>query len=402
MLQPPTPQTPQTSAQLAVRWHGLALVTLLCVSVPIVHLVWHGLLGRTEPLLRTRSQLAAPSLTKASLLDGTWMVEKEKQLREDSPITWWMRSSWNEMRYRLGVPQSSQVHFGKGEWFFIKESVSPDLAAFERARPARMQFFREVRDLVRQAGAELFVVILPDKARVYPEMCYGDGVLPPSKVGNYVAILADLAAVDIPTVDLAAAMAAARAVDPATELYYRRDTHWRPAGALVAGRAVAAALEQHFGTRLGPRSAVALSGLTSVRAIGDLPANMGIGTVELPDPVLEWRTAPMSFLADHLSEVRDYYGVEIRRETGAVAMDGKDPQAEVLLLGASFAEENGMNALALFLGRSVRAYIRRGAVGMLPLQAALPELRAGTKAKVVVWEIVERGIFDPVWRQPKL
>jgi hypothetical protein len=39
---------------------------------------------------------------------------------------------------------------------------------------------------------------------------------------------------------------------------------------------------------------------------------------------------------------------------------------------------------------------------MKPLRQALDELRAGTAAKVVVWELVERGLFDPVWRAPKL
>lgn len=397
-----TTTTTQTTAQWAVRWHGLVAMPLLLAIVPIVHGVWHGLLGHDEPLLRTRSQLPAPVASRSSVFDGSWMLAKERQLREDSPVVWWLRSNWNELRYRAGVPQSQQVHFGKDEWFFIQESVFPDRAAFDRAQGARRQFLREVRDLVAGAGAELFFVVVPDKARVYPDLCYADGVMPAGKKDNYAAILADLAAVGIPTVDLAAAMAAERAAAPATELYYRRDTHWRPAGALVGGRAIAAALEQRYGARLRPRVPMALSGLTAVRLIGDLPANMGIATVELPDPVVERRTAPMSLLADRLAEVREYYGLELTTPNGKVAMDGKDPDAEVWLLGTSFSEENGANAVSLFLGRPLRTTIVRGAVGMAPLRAALPELRAGTKAKVVVWELVERGIFDPVWREPKL
>jgi hypothetical protein len=110
----------------------------------------------------------------------------------------------------------------------------------------------------------------------------------------------------------------------------------------------------------------------------------------------------MSFLAEHLSEVKEYYGVEIRRGEGFGAMDGKDANAEVLVIGASFAEENGTNALSLWLGRPVRASVRFGATGLPSLRAALPELRAGTKAKVVVWDVVERGFFDPEWQDPRL
>lgn len=391
----------QTPGQWAVRWHGVVLAGLLLGTVPAVHLCWHGLLGGPAPLIRTRSQLAAPVATVDAVWDGKWMIEKEKQLREDSPVVWWLRGSWNEWRYRLGVPQSDQVHFGKDEWFFIAESIAPDRAAYDRATPQRRRFFAEVRDLVRKAGAELFVSVIPDKARVYAEYCYPGGVMPPNKRDNYAAILADLAAVGIPTVDLAAALAAAKAADPTGELYYRRDTHWRPAGALACGRAVAAALEQHFGDRLGPRVPMGLSGITSVDAIGDLPANMGIGTIELPDPVIEWRTVAMSFLAEHLSERRDYYGLEIRDGSRVVAMDGKDQDAPVLELGASFAEENGRNATALFLGRPIRTIIKKGPTGMNALQAALPELRAGTKAKVVIWDLVERGLFAPGWFDPQ-
>jgi hypothetical protein len=214
-------------------------------------------------------------------------------------------------------------------------------------------------------------------------------------------LLADLEAAGVATVDLAAALTAARAADPATELYFRRDTHWRPAGAMVVGRTVAAAIEQRFGERLGPRQAMGLAGITSIRLMGDLPANMGICTIELPDPAVEWRTAPMSFLAEHLAEVRDYFGLEVRGPT-TVAMDGSDPAASVLQLGASATRENGMVALSFFLGRPVRAIVRTGAVGIEPLRAALPELRGGTRAKVVVWDLVERGFSKPEWQDPKL
>lgn len=397
----PSPE-PTTPLQWAVRWHAVVLAALLFGSVPLVHLVWHGLLGRDEPLLRTRSQLPAPTATAASIADGSWMLAKERQLREDSPIVWWLRGQWNELRYHAGAPRSTQVHFGKDEWWFIAPSVAPDRAAFERARPQRLQFLRDVRALVEQAGAKLFVMIEPDKARVYPDKCYADGQLPPGKRDAYAAILADFAAAGIPTADLAAAMSAARAADPTVELYFRRDTHWRPQGALVGGQAAAAALEAVYGPLLGPRRAIELGNVTEMRLLGDLPANVGFLTLEVTDT---WagggRTLPLSLLADRLAEVRGYYAIRERTAAGTVALDGKDPNAEILVIGTSFSEENGANALSLALGRPVRTVIVRGAAGMKPLRAALAELRRGTKAKVVVWEMVERGFFEDVWLAPE-
>ena len=89
-----------------MRWFAVVAVSVLCVSVPLLHVVWHGLLGHDEPILRTRSQTTAPAATSENVLNGEWQVKKEVELREASPIVWSLRGNWNELRYRTGVPQS--------------------------------------------------------------------------------------------------------------------------------------------------------------------------------------------------------------------------------------------------------------------------------------------------------
>lgn len=396
----------QSPGQWAVRWFALVAVAALCVSVPLVHVLWHGVLGHDEPLLRTRSQVAAPAADFSSLTSGDWMAKKEIELREASPVVWWLRGNWNELRYRAGVPQSRDVEFGDDDWLFIHQSIHPNERGFRKATAKRRAFLAEVRDLVRAAGAELFVEIVPDKARIYPEHAWPGSEMPAAKAGNYARILAELTELGIPTVDLAAALRAHRAQPspgvPDGDLYFRRDTHWRAPGALVAGLTVAAALEQRFGDRLSPRRAMQPTGEMQVRAVGDLTGQLGILTMIQPDPVTGQRTVALSLLADQLAEPRSYYGVAFTTPQGLVHMDGHDPDAEVLVIGTSFSEENGMNALSLALGRAVRGVIVRGAQGMLPLREALAELRQGTKAKVVVWELVERGMFEGAWLDPKL
>ncbi len=402
MAPEPADPLPQTPAQWAVRWHGIVLGALLVGAVSLVHVVWHGLLGHEDPPIQTRSQVPAPALTWAKAADGSWMLAEERYLREASPIMWWLRSNWNELRYRTGAPQSDQVHFGRDGWFFIAPTVAPDRAGFEAATANRRRFLGEVRDRVRAAGAELFLTIVPDKARIYPDLAFADGRIPDAKAPIYSMLLADLASLGIPTVDLAAAMAAARAAAPAEELYFRRDTHWRPAGALAAARATAAALESGaLAARLSPRRNLELFGKESIRVVGDLTAMLGIGTIEVPDESGR-HTVPMSFLAESFAETRDYYGVVVREGALSQPMYGDDPDAEVLVVGTSFSEENGMKALSLMLGRPVRATIVRGADGMAPIHKAMQEMAAGTRAKIVVWELVERGFLEAVWRDPKL
>ena len=70
-------------------------------------------------------------------------------------------------------------------------------------------------------------------------------------------------------------------------------------------------------------------------------------------------------------------------------------------MGTSFARENGANSVSLHLGRPIRTTIVIGASGLEAMAAARPGIRPGMKAKVVLWEIVERGYYDPQWREPR-
>ena len=395
---------PQTPAQWAVRWFAVVAIGALFASAPIAHVVWHGLLGRDEALLPLRTQTKAPTPSVTAALDGSWMAQTEKHLREDAPTTWWLRSAWNELRYRLGAPRGQDVLVGADEWLFLDYVARPDIAGWRRAARARLAFLAAVRDQVKAAGAELVIALVPDKERVHAEKWAPSGVLPPAKSGSYAAALAEFAEVGIPAVDLAAAMAAARAAAPGQDLYYRGDTHWRKEGALAAGAATAAFLKARFGDALGARVPMALSGLTSTRLIGDIAANLGLAIVDLPDPgfaLVGRRTVPLSLLADRLAESREFYGLELVTPTGRVGMFGTDESAPVWLVGTSFAHENGANAFALQHGRAIRTTIAFGASGLEAMAAARPGIRPGMKAKVVLWEIVERGYFDPQWREPR-
>ncbi|MBL9076570.1 MAG: hypothetical protein JNL08_03650 [Planctomycetes bacterium] len=391
---------PQSPGQWAVRWFAVVAAALLCASVPLVHLVWHGLLGHAAPPIRSRGQSTAPAPTATNLLDGSWMPQKERELREASPIAWRLRSGWLELLYRAGLPRSPQVHVGRDEWFFLAATVVPDRARFDQRREVRRRFFTAVRDRVRAAGAELFVWFVPDKARVYPEFAYGSGALPPGKAAVYGDVLAELAELGIATTDVAAAIAAARRAAPAEELWFRRDTHWRPFGALAAARAAAAAIEGGpLAARLGPRRDVELAGTESIRMVGDLTALLGLATVEEPD-ARGTHAVPMSLLTARLAEPRDYHGIVLREDGRALPLYGDTADAEIVVAGTSFSEENGWKALSLALGRPVRAVLERGAGGTAPARELLRLLDAGLRPRLVVWEFVERGLFEDEWQDP--
>lgn len=398
----PDDTSEQTPAQWAVRWFGVVLAALLLASVPIVHVVWFGALGHEEPPIRSRGQTEAPPPTRENLLDGTWMTAKERELREASPVVWWLRSSWNEALFRMSAPRSRLVHVGRDDWFFLAATVDVDRARFDRRAEVRRRFFTGVRDRVRAAGAELFVLVVPDKARVYPELAFADGALPAAKAKVYGDVQAELGALGIATVDTAAAMTAARAGAPTEELYFRHDTHWRPQGALIAARAAALAIEGGpLAQRLGPRRQVELFGKESIRMVGDLTAMLGLATIEVGDAGNR-HAVPMSLLTERLAETRDYHGIALREGGRTLPLFGDGKDAEIVVAGTSFSEENGWKALSLALGRPVRVVLERGAGGTEPARTVLRELADGARPKLVVWEFVERGLFEDEWRAPPL
>jgi hypothetical protein len=398
----------QTPAQWVVRFFAVVSMATFVSSVPVVHAIWHGAMGRPAPLCPTRHHEPMPIASQSNVLDGTWMARTERSLQEDAPLTWHLRSSWNELRYATGAPRGKDVLVGADEWFFLAESLSPDLNAWHRGKPARMALLAEAKQLAEAAGAQLVIALVPDKERVYPEKLYADAQMPAQKRDNFALALAEFEEANIPAVDLALSMAKTRAAHPNADLYYRRDTHWSPGGALAAATTCAAFLEQSYGSQLGPRTQVVARAIHSIHMLGDLVGMMGLGTLDISThhgiegaetnvPIHHRQTVACSPLTHSLTEFMEIYAVDCVTPQGRTPIDGNDRDAAVWLLGTSFANVNGAAALALQLGRPIRWTIRFGASGLGAMRVALPELQAKIRAKVIVWEIVERGYFSGEW-----
>ena len=400
------PAPVQTPAQWAVRWHGLMIAAVLAASVPVLHVGWHVVLGHREPLLATRTQVECPSTRWRAMTNGTWQKAIERHLREASPVVWWLRSAWNELLLRAGISQSDLVHVGSEHWLYLRADVEADAKVFAARALLRQQAFRAVHDRVRAAGCDLLVAVVPDKSRIHCEHAWSDGVVAPNKAPLYDIVQRELRDAGIPTVDLAQAMRAARAAAPDRDLFYRGDTHWSPPGALVVANAIAEAVDgSAVGARLGPRIPMRIGAASVIHSIGDLAGMLGIATFEVSGAGGRLGTVGLSALSQRFREAREYYAVEpVPGGHDAAQFDGKWRDAEVVLVGTSFALENGLQALMLALGRPVRLVQESGAASLRPMRRLLGELAepGRPRPKLVVWEIVERGLLEGDWGEPKL
>ena len=401
----------QSSGQWAVRWHGVVLFCLLCLSVPLWHLTWHGLLGHERPLVQTRESTSWPAFSLASAVrarpgqppetPAAWMSQVERYLQSNSPIVWQLRGAYNEHRYQLGIYHSDAVYFGGDNWAYITDTLRPDVEILNQHAAQRIKFLHRVRDRAKELGLFLVVTLVPDKVRIYPQYAYPDGQMPADKAGVYDRLLAEFESAGIATVDLAQAISAAKQ-SGALPLYYSRDSHWRGTGALAAASATAALIERRVPAgELGARLPTELGPGRSVVGLAGLVGTAGFRTFEQDSGGKYPMTLSASRVAALLSETKRYYSVQVAGQPSTPMLTPERlGQARVLQAGTSFSGDNGTAALTLVLGRPVEAEVIPGAAGLAPLAECLRRAAAEPgRYRVLVWEIVERGMFSGAWQR---
>lgn len=402
----PDPSASQTPGQWAVRWHGVVVFVGLALLSPLLHLGWHGFAGQTGPMVRTSATARRPAWSWSAAADGSFQQQLERWLQEDSPVTWWLRGNYREALWHLGLLQTDDVHVGKDGWLFARPSLVPDLAVVDGRAEGRQQLFAAIAAEARRLGVDLVVMVVPDKERIYQDFAYAEGAMPAAKAGLYPRLLQELAAAGLPTIDVAAILSQARLAAP-EPLYQLRDSHWTAPGALAAAMGVAAALQQRLGDRLGPVLAPTLVGPQRIDGIEDLVGQLGMLTMYVQRPDVQDPTiVPASLTTRALARPIDYWGVSFPHPTDPERrqpLHELAPTAAIALAGSSFSKTHGDMALAFALQRPVdNRWPRSGADSTSTLRALFDALARGDcKARVVVWEFVERAVIENLrgpWR----
>ncbi|PKL26091.1 MAG: hypothetical protein CVV47_02880 [Spirochaetae bacterium HGW-Spirochaetae-3] len=279
------------------------------------------------------------------------------------------------------------VVIGDDGWLFSTEEFEPSLARREDyLRGSAEDALVAARDGLATDGITLVVAVIPSKARVYDDELAGNSI--PAAIQNrYGNVLDMLKRLSIPAVDVAEAFQSARRGrdTDGTELFLRTDSHWTPAGAATAARAVADKIRE-LGVDL-PESAIeSIDAQPTVRD-GDLMSYMPRrGTTRRPLP-------PPEAIA----------GYETYSDSGTSLFDSQE--IPIALLGTSYSADPLWHFDG-FLKRELRTdVLNLSESGKGPFRPMSDALTGGVLRtngiRLVVWEIPERYVPTDEFERPR-
>lgn len=306
------------------------------------------------------------------VVTGKWMHAFETGLDAGVPFRDPAVAFWGTANYRLFDEAREGALVGADGWLYTSEEFQTGTPSGDAAKVSeKLSYIQQVDQQLRAQGARLMVVLVPAKARVYPEHL-GRYRIPGSKATRYQAFRNSVVSLGIPAPDIYSALMQAK---PQGEVFIRTDTHWSPLGAEVTAQKIAQAVRQAFAD-------LDLPAAEFQTAQAATPSNLGDLLRYLPLPRGEGPQA---------TPVR----VPTTQKSGGSegGLLGDDPVA-VTLVGTSYSAVKDWNfegALKQALGTDVLNVADEGQGPVVPMRAYLksPALK-NNPPKLVIWEIPER------------
>lgn len=341
--------------QISSRW----LVALFCAAVlglaaaaAVRALPYHGAQGR-------------------DLLSGDIARQFESHYDRVFPVRTLGTNVWAALQFGLFGEGRPGVVVGEGGWLYTEEEFVTEAGA-AAALDRHLASIQQVRQQLATAGTELLVVLIPAKARVYPEY---RGEHRPSSVHRdlYADARQALLARRVVAPDLLQVM---RRCKQQTPVFLRTDTHWTPAGARCVAETVTSAEPYPRGDRQYRTEVVEI-----VDHRGDL-----------------LQFLPLSPYFDHLLPLADRLAHPNTVEVQAAAdLFGDARTPPLTLIGTSYSADDRWNfagALRQAGREDVLNLATSGQGPFAPMQAYLTSPPA-VPPRLMVWEIPERYLPMP-------
>jgi alginate O-acetyltransferase complex protein AlgJ len=338
---------------MQTRAFGLnALVLLATVAAGLVLTVVGG--GWTE------------NLTDKTLLNGARSKALETSLEKAFSLRQAAIDVWGSLEFGIFGNGRKGVLVGNDGWFYSSEEFERP-KNFDTEIANKLEYITQVKDALENAGIKLAVLLIPAKARVYPEHL-GRYSRPKYWDDVYAKFLSGLRAKGVIAPNILNAMKAR------DSMFLKTDTHWTPNGARVAAHVLAEVIKP-------------ILELQTMK-FSEKPGKVAVHEGDL------LKFIPLaSFSAKPTPDQLETPTVEGTQSAGAGLFG--DSKIEVALVGTSYSANPKFNfdgALKLELQTDVLNLALEGKGPITPMREflkALPE-----NLKLVVWEIPER--FLPV------
>jgi alginate O-acetyltransferase complex protein AlgJ len=133
------------------------------------------------------------------------------------------------------------VIIGKNDWLFTPYEFA--LAADQQDTQASIQLFEKINKLFEQKGITMTLVIVPSKIRIHADQLPDNKPLDSYTSGKYENIYKALRAGGVNVVNLNQSFLNSPHRTSDTPIFLRLDTHWSPAGAMLAAETVKAEID---------------------------------------------------------------------------------------------------------------------------------------------------------------
>ena len=133
------------------------------------------------------------------------------------------------------------VIIGKNDWLFTPYEFA--LAADQQDTQASIQLFEKINKLFEQKGIALALVIVPSKIRIHADQLPENKPLDAYTADKYDSIYKALRAGGVNVVNLNKSFLNSPHRTSDTPIFLRLDTHWSPAGAMLAAETIRAEIE---------------------------------------------------------------------------------------------------------------------------------------------------------------
>ena len=330
--------------------------------------------------LRDPSKLQVP-WNWSDFWQGHTTQKLEKQIDHHMPARERIIAWANSARYLIIHGGGEQVRVGRDDWLFLTEELR---YAKVKGQPlqARADLLRDASQALAGQGVRLLVALVPDKARVQ-ESYMAFGHYPDANRPRYTEGLEALRQRQVAVVDLLTPMAKGATAEP---VYYRSDTHWNQRGAEIAAQEIARTA-QGMRLQLDPASFETTLAAAPVERAGDLIRMMGL-----------------EHMPNALRPTPDREAPATTRKTSASGGGGLlgDSAVPVTLVGTSYSLRGNFHG---YLQQALQAEVLNTAKdGGGFLQAMTDYLKdesfRSAKPKLLIWELPERFLKDPLDKEP--